>query len=240
MINQSTLFIAINVIGDVSALQMLLRLGIDLKIRCSIQVSGISQPIEQCTTLNYAVLRRNNLALEALLTSGQDPNIIEFLLTATDNLKMTALHHACSASNWKAVQLLVQHGAPLDTQDLVQKTPLHYASLKAHKGCVQILLQAIKLSYNNYSIINIKDKGGWTPLHRACRNKSLDCIVLLVQHGADIHLLTNEGRSPLQIARGRKHYDVADYLEGLETEIIKEPEEYDALPVKTPLFGDDI
>lgn len=224
-VDGSALFVAIRCVksAEEGALRTLLRFGIDLRVRCSIRVPGISEQIDRCTALSYAVLQRNNVALTEILTSGRD---IDFLVTATDNLNMTPLHHACSASNWRAVQLLIQHNAVLDSQDQSQKTPLHYASMKSNRGCIEMLLEAIKLTSNSYSIINAKDRAGWTPLHRACRNKSLDCIMLLIQYGADIQLLTNEGRSPSQIARNRKHHNIADYLDGLENEIvtIKEPD----------------
>jgi ankyrin repeat protein len=40
----------------------------------------------------------------------------------------------------------------------------------------------------------------WTPLHMAAQSGSVDCIELLLQHGANIEATTSDGSTPLHIA----------------------------------------
>jgi ankyrin repeat protein len=228
-ITEAPIFVAIRSIDSIyqeSALQMLIELNVDLRARCSIQVIGIDQPINQCSVLSYSIIQKNTSALEKILTSCQDPSIIEFLVTATDSLKMTALHHACSMNNFKAIQLLIEHGSLLDAQDQFKRTPLHHACIKLNRCCIELLVKAIAIQPNSYAIINAKDNTGWTPLHRLARNKSLDCITLLVEYGADLFLENKGGMRASQLARKLKHVKIVNYLEDLENNMVevKEPD----------------
>ena len=45
-----------------------------------------------------------------------------------------------------------------------------------------------------------EEDGRWTPLHMAAQSGSVDCIELLLQHGANIEAATSDGRTPLHIA----------------------------------------
>ena len=40
------------------------------------------------------------------------------------------------------------------------------------------------------------DEEGWTPLHDACYHNHIPCAHLLLQLGADLHILDNDGWSP--------------------------------------------
>ena len=48
--------------------------------------------------------------------------------------------------------------------------------------------------------VNAKDDIGWTGLHCACMNFSLDLVKLLIEAGADVNAQTNEGDVPLLVA----------------------------------------
>ena len=54
-------------------------------------------------------------------------------LGRTDRLGMTLLHYACREGHLSAVQMLVESGVPLETQDRDARTPLHFACLMAGK-----------------------------------------------------------------------------------------------------------
>ena len=51
-----------------------------------------------------------------------------------------------------------------------------------------------------------------TPLYAAARRGYLDISTLLVDHGADINILSKSGQSPLTIAAHYRHYEVCKYL----------------------------
>ena len=56
--------------------------------------------------------------------------------------------------------------------------------------------------------VNRQDKNGWAPLHLAARAGDISVVELLLEHGAEVHLETNEAEYPYQIAaffHGRGH-----------------------------------
>lgn len=47
--------------------------------------------------------------------------------------------------------------------------------------------------------LNPKDNQGNTPLHLACEEDHGDCAVLLIEHGADIDRLNQDGKTPIEL-----------------------------------------
>lgn len=50
-------------------------------------------------------------------------------------------------------------------------------------------------------IIDVADSNGWNALHLAARKGHLDVLEFLIENGADVHMLTNAGKSAEAIAR---------------------------------------
>jgi ankyrin repeat protein len=61
------------------------------------------------------------------------------------------------------------------------------------------------------------DKLGWTAFHEGTRSGKLEIVKFLLDHGADINLLTDAGISPLWIAHNYlgENHEVSKYLEEL-------------------------
>jgi hypothetical protein len=77
------------------------------------------------------------------------------------------------------------------------------------KGNLSDINKAIKDGAN----VNEADRFGWTPLHLAAYNGSLEIVKLLVVNGADINTKTYIGeRTPLYVASLNQHQDIVDYL----------------------------
>lgn len=57
-----------------------------------------------------------------------------------------------------------------------------------------------KLLLSDPELVNVHDKDGYTPLHRACYSKHHDAAELLIEHGADLESRTVEGWTPLHSA----------------------------------------
>eukprot|EP00934_Nitzschia_sp_Nitz4_P009460 Nitzschia sp. Nitz4//scaffold43_size134323//70752//72216//NITZ4_003303-RA/size134323-processed-gene-0.52-mRNA-1//-1//CDS//3329551960//9450//frame0 len=101
-----------------------------------------------------------------------------------------------------------KHGAPTSAQ-----SEGHAA---AAAGDVEALEE---LAAEDKRVLHMKDGNGWQPIHEAIRAGHLDAVKLLVEHGADINAVTNEGMgvSPYNIAvtsHSIKH-PVAEYLASL-------------------------
>ena len=56
-------------------------------------------------------------------------------------------------------------------------------------------------------------KVGETPLHEAARHNAVDCVTVLLAHGADPTVANNDGDTPLRIAQIKGHSAVAALLE---------------------------
>jgi ankyrin repeat protein len=57
--------------------------------------------------------------------------------------------------------------------------------------------------------VNVKNIGGWTPLHRACRYGLVEVAMALLEKGADLHAKTSDGQTPLHRACVNGHAEVA-------------------------------
>ena len=74
----------------------------------------------------------------------------------------TPLHLACQRGNHIAVEVLLKaQGIRLDEKDKSQRTPIHEACLRGHKGVVDELRK-------KGARITLKDGKGHTPLHLCC------------------------------------------------------------------------
>lgn len=62
------------------------------------------------------------------------------------------------------------------------------------------------------SIINQKNIGGATALHMACREKNFEIVRILIENGADINIVDNEGWTPLMRASMAGDAQIVDFL----------------------------
>jgi len=77
------------------------------------------------------------------------------------------------------------------------QTPLHVAARTTNYRILLLLLSTHMFD------INIPDKIGWTPLHYAASHSSLKCISLLLEHGASIDAMNDQGLTPVDLAINR-------------------------------------
>lgn len=49
-------------------------------------------------------------------------------------------------------------------------------------------------------------------LHEACRNSQTDIVQLLMDHGADVSIMTNDGITPLDLARINRDIETIELL----------------------------
>ena len=72
------------------------------------------------------------------------------------------------------------------------------AHISAIQKDIRSLNQVLK---TNPHLVNAKDKNGWTPLHESVRSNCYDCVINLIQKGADVNAQTVDGSTPLRYAR---------------------------------------
>ena len=169
------------------------------------------------TPLFWAAARKDLKNVDFLLRHGADVNIKSF-----DG--QTAMHAAARSGSEDIVHKLVAYGADINLPDKHHKLPLHVAV--ARRWDIEYLLRlgsdfsaldcylrpamwyaAEKDSlYNVQALLrrsadlNPQDNAGWSPLH-VCVERNQDVMAaFLIEHGADITLLTKDGRSVLHFA----------------------------------------
>jgi ankyrin repeat protein len=148
-----------------------------------------------------ALLTEDLTLLIELLDAGCDVN-------AQDEEGRTALIQATIYNNVEVVQILIEHGANVNTRDFFGgNAALHFAAKNYSLELLQLLLK-------NKAEIDIKDINGNTPLFQAVVNASGKGGVIqqLLLHGADRNLKNNQGVSPLELAKTITNYNMVQFF----------------------------
>ncbi|KAL9095257.1 MAG: hypothetical protein Q9165_002513 [Trypethelium subeluteriae] len=112
-------------------------------------------------------------------------------VSQVDSYGRTPLFWAAARGHREVVELLLDHGARINTRDRSKLSALHIAVTGVHKDVVSLLL-------DRSARMEEKDSYGDTPLTRAIQVGSKDIVKLLLEHGARIDRLpTNSGTTSL-------------------------------------------
>ncbi|KAI1259122.1 ankyrin repeat protein [Xylariaceae sp. FL1019] len=128
---------------------------------------------------------------------------------ASDSLGRTALFWAATRGHKGMVELLLEHGADINTKDQSKMTPLHIAVTREHKEVVSLLLE-------RSARIEEKALYGETPLIRAIQTSSRDIVQLLIEHGARVDGLP----IPSGLTTRTSPHDFANQLMGLHKQLV--------------------
>lgn len=123
------------------------------------------------TPLAYAINGANINTVKYLLDHGAYPDKV-------DDKGFTSLHIAAEDGYCNIVELLLSRGASVDALSN-RGTPLHLAATNGHHQTVKILL-------NHNADCNKIVNGIFTPLLVAIYGRSLKCVKLLIEAGADV------------------------------------------------------
>lgn len=168
-----------------------------------------------------------NLLFKAV-TYNDYPEVLKTLLDAgvyidaVDEKGRTPLIIASKLrENFRMVEILLEHGATVNTWDEEKVTPLMYAAANNNAKIVKLLLkygahldiEGAKVNTLSYAVkndgrintvkqlldrgadVNIKDNDGYIPLKYAIDNKNLEMIELLIEYGADVNHRVEEERT---------------------------------------------
>ena len=157
------------------------------------------------------------------------PNTVNWTTTEEHGC-WTPLHMAAESGSVDCIELLLQHGANIEAATSGGSTPLHTAVANGRLHVVKCLLEKgvrgratndkghLSLHYacrngdvdmvrflleqypDTVDSASAEEYGCWTPLHIAAENDNIDCIELLMQHGANIEATMSDGETALSTA----------------------------------------
>ncbi|KAI9773188.1 MAG: hypothetical protein M1840_008309 [Geoglossum simile] len=111
-------------------------------------------------------------------------------ISSRDSKGRMPLHLAVTGLYGTMARWLLLHGTPVNTEDSVGRSALHYCKTETN---VNILIDA-------GANINYTDKAGFSPVHLAALAGSEELTRVLVKRGALLHLKNNEYGTPLHCA----------------------------------------
>ena len=144
--------------------------------------------------------------IQVLIENGADVN-------ARDQTQSTPLHLASSIWDVKLTQLLIKYGADVHAKNQDKSTPLHIASSLSFS---MNMGTTVRVLIKHGANVNACDKNHQTPLHRvsSCWDPNSDSLCLLLENGADVDIVDNEGLTPFEIAssQGNRHDKITQLL----------------------------
>jgi ankyrin repeat protein len=127
---------------------------------------------------------------------------------------VSPLHAAILYGNLGIVELLIDKGANLETEDREGETPLHEAVSFCNTDVVELLLKkGAKVDARTHPRPAIRRFETFrTPLHMAAVSCDSKMVSLLVAHGADVNAKTDFGSTPLDYAISANNTHAATVL----------------------------
>ena len=136
----------------------------------------------------------------------EDPTLV----SVRDAKNLTPLHIAASRGQSAVAQLLIDHGADVQSDDDGEWSPLVFAAYRGHADVAKVLIE-------NGAGVTSEDGN---PIHYAGQRKHKVICRLLVEHGAIDGLLDSDDSDVLQVFRAAYSYD----SETIKEILVRRPE----------------
>ena len=101
----------------------------------------------------------------------------------------TPLEHACTCAAVNIVKLLISLGADVNVRNKFGETPLHLAAYR-YRGTPQNK-EILEFLIKNGANIDGLTYDNETPLHHACMYDSFEGAKILIEHGANLHIMNS-------------------------------------------------
>lgn len=140
----------------------------------------------------------------ATLLSGMNPEELIETLRRNSQMQSYIMMHACKLGFVDIVQYMLEQGGNVNQVFRNGETPLHVACRSGHVNVVDVLLSA-------GANVNQPNDRGETPLHAVCSQRTshdVEIVKKLLAAGADMHLRTVDGLSPVYYASIKNYTDM--------------------------------
>uniref|UniRef100_A0AAX7UL74 Ankyrin repeat domain 28b n=1 Tax=Astatotilapia calliptera TaxID=8154 RepID=A0AAX7UL74_ASTCA len=212
--------------GHCGALEVLLSSLLDVDVRspegCTPLILACSRGHQECVSLllhhGASPMTRDYIHKQTAIHTAAMNGHPECLLCAcatvlcdsTDHLNIltelclisTLIRTAGAVTGQEeCVEALLQRGASVSVKDIRGRSPLHLASASGRVGALGALLQATNTSHSHTNLTDSKGYTPLTPLHAAAFSDHVECVSLLLSHGAQANVVdTHMHRTPLMMA----------------------------------------
>ncbi|XP_035679062.1 malignant fibrous histiocytoma-amplified sequence 1 homolog [Branchiostoma floridae] len=159
--------------------------------------------------LHAAVIKGDQRRVSQLVQEGEDVDgRCECKLPDLKRAhEFTPLHCAAAVADLGVIDLLINAGAQVDSEDEVGCSPLHRAVWYNKFDVVQALLSKYGADKNK------QNWEGYTPLHLAAKAGHLEILNLLLKTGVNLDVVDKVGMTATDHAKERHHLDVVKVLE---------------------------
>lgn len=146
-------------------------------------------------TMNNSNMQLSNVILFDAIIENNAPLVVELIkkqidINARDNSYRTPIMYTTDDSI-EIADLLISHGAYINTRDNYGNTLLMIASERGHKKLVKYLIE------NHNTLINANNREGLSALHFAIQNGHTEIVELLIYNRANIYNPMPDGLSPI-------------------------------------------
>lgn len=160
--------------------------------------------------------------------------ILKFISTIT-------IHEACATGLLQHIQMMIEHkkdvvneisdhgftplgiAAHFEKEDVVRLLLLHHANpnIASQNGYNTYPLHAAlginhdgitKMLIESGAGVNVLQYGSIAPIHLAAQHGNIDLIVILLEQGADVTLVTNAGQTASDLAADKGFTEIANIL----------------------------
>ena len=163
--------------------------AISILVKYGANITAIDS--DQLTPLHLAVLSNNEEAIKVLLDLGAD-------MSYPGILKKPPVNYAAAKGNIGCIKAFIDAGFDINYRESRRnRTVLHDAA-----DCNEIdILEYLLGQEGSETIVNAQAMDGSTALHLAvCRDSAVEGVRLLLQHGADMGVVSNKGYTPVHLA----------------------------------------
>ena len=178
-------------------------------------IDSLKQHLEQGIDINVRNRQKRTAILIAAMNDQYEA--VQFLVDAGANVDLqdetcfNPFLYGCINNKLELVKMMIKAGTDIDLLTRFGGVGITPASEKGHVEIVRELLTTTEINVNHTNIC------GWTPLIEAIilgdgGERQQTIIKLLIEHGANVHMVDKYGVPPIELARRKGYTEIEQIL----------------------------